>query len=102
MTITKLFLDLPNPFESEWSLRSLSSKISVFFKYDMALTAAAAIGQGLYSVWCLREQGYVTTSTAVKAASAVIAGQFLFGYGATWAGLWVWREGVISGLATGK
>ncbi|RTE83993.1 hypothetical protein BHE90_001356 [Fusarium euwallaceae] len=62
--------DLPNPFKAEWGLSSLTEKLAVFFR----------------------------TCEAAKAALCVIAGQFLVGSGATWAGLWYWREDKIAGL----
>lgn len=52
----------------------------------------------VYSIWDLRRFGYIKTRDGLICASSVVAGQFLFGPGATWAGLWHGREGVIVGL----
>ncbi len=53
----------------------------------------------LYTVWDLRVLGYVTSLQAWKAALGVIGGQLAFGQGATYAGLWWWREKVLADLA---
>lgn len=61
---------------------------------------AALCSHNIYCIWDLRRRGYVTTGRAVKAALGIVAGQVIYGSGATWTGLWVWREGAISGLST--
>ncbi|ORY54546.1 uncharacterized protein BCR38DRAFT_453412 [Pseudomassariella vexata] len=50
----------------------------------------------VWELWC---QGYITTSRALRAASAVVLGQLFVGSGATWVGLWRWREDIITGLS---
>lgn len=96
---SKVFWRLPNPFKREWNLTTLSEMVFVILKYDLVLTVAAIASHNLYSVWELRRQGYISTSRAMKAALAVVLGQVFLGSGATWAGLWSWREDVISGLS---
>lgn len=66
-------------------------------KYSsLALYAGATLGFGLYTVWELRRRGTVSNSDAARSAVLVLAGQVLFGPGATYAGLWWWREGVLA------
>ena len=61
---------------------------------------AAGLVYQLYSVWEMRQNGFVTTLDAAKAVLGVVAGQFLVGSGATWARLWSWRETVLNDLST--
>ncbi|KAH7141068.1 FAD binding domain protein [Dactylonectria macrodidyma] len=67
---------------------------------DVALTVFAITIYNLYAVWDLRRAGYITRRDSFVASLYVILGQIIAGPGATWAGLWSWREGVISGLST--
>ncbi|RSL52982.1 hypothetical protein CEP54_010654 [Fusarium duplospermum] len=86
INICKTFLGLPNPFIAEWGLSTLTEKLAVLFRYDMALATTAFVGSNIHSIWDLRRLGYIRTCEAAKAAVGVIAGQFLVGSGATWAG----------------
>lgn len=99
ISIGRAFFGLPNPFRAEWNITTISEQIATFFRYDAVTALAGYIGGNLYSIWDLRRLGYIQTRSAVKAALAVIVGQFMIGPGATWAGLWSWREDVIAGLA---
>ncbi|OGM44898.1 FAD binding domain protein [Aspergillus bombycis] len=99
IAIGKAFFGLPNPFRAEWNITTISGQIATFFRYDAVTALAGYVGGNLYSIWDLRRLGYIQTRTAVKAALAVIAGQFMIGPGATWAALWSWREDAIAGLA---
>jgi hypothetical protein len=92
VSLRKTFFDLPDIFKTDWSLPTLSSKVATFLKFDMAFAVVGYLGSQLYSVWDLRRLGYIRTDEAVKAGFATLAGQWLFGSGATWAGLWYWRE----------
>ncbi|KAM0281969.1 hypothetical protein ACHAO9_010450 [Fusarium lateritium] len=92
------FFKLPNPLQAEWSFTTLASILTAFFKWDLALTVLSNVGSNLYSIWNLRRLGYVGTRTAVKAGLSVLAGQVFVGSGATWAGLWYWREDKIASL----
>lgn len=67
---------------------------------SLALYAGATLSFGLYTAWELRRRGMVSNSDATGAATGVLAGQVLFGPGATYAGLWWWREGVLARNAT--
>ncbi|KAI1408058.1 FAD binding domain protein [Hypoxylon sp. FL1857] len=98
ISIAKTFFGLPNPFTPNWNLPTLSAKAATFIKYDMALATVSFVGSNLYSIWDMRRLGYIKTREASKAALAVIAGQFLVGSGATWAGLWYWREDKLASL----
>ncbi|KAK2604067.1 hypothetical protein N8I77_007026 [Diaporthe amygdali] len=70
-------------------------------KYStLALYAGATLGFGLYTIWDLRRRGMITNTDTKKAAVGAITGQVLFGPGATYAGLWWWREGVLARVAT--
>ncbi|KAL5356121.1 hypothetical protein BJX96DRAFT_185601 [Aspergillus floccosus] len=99
ISIAQTFFGLPNPFRAHWNLASVSQQVATFFRYDAVTALAGYVGGNLYSVWELRRLGYIKTSSAMKTALAVVAGQFLVGPGATWAALWSWREGVIADLA---
>lgn len=63
---------------------------------SIALYSAATLGFGLCTVWELRRRGMVSGGDARRSAAGVLAGQVLFGPGATYAGLWWWREGVLA------
>ncbi|RYP49832.1 hypothetical protein DL768_004524 [Monosporascus sp. mg162] len=99
LSIRNTFFSLPNLLRADWSLPSPEAKLAVFFKYDMLFAVISFVGSNLYSIWDLRRLGYIKTKEAVKAALSVVAGQFLVGSGATWAGLWYWREGKIASLS---
>lgn len=61
-----------------------------------ALYAGATLGFGLYTAWEMRRRGHATGREAGGAALGVVAGLGLLGPGATYAGLWWWREGVLA------
>ncbi|POS74886.1 FAD binding domain-containing protein [Diaporthe helianthi] len=65
---------------------------------SLALYSVATLGYGLYTVWELRRRGMVSGRDAKRAAAGVLAGQVFFGPGATYVGLWWWREGVLAKL----
>ncbi|KAI1500210.1 FAD binding domain protein [Biscogniauxia marginata] len=98
LSISRTFFGLPNPLSSNWNIPDTASKVAVFFKYDMVLAFSAIVASNLYSVWDLRRLGYIKTRDALKAGAGVMLGQLTVGTGATWAGLWYWREGVLAGL----
>ena len=97
--LSKALWASPSLFKRDWSLATLSANGLGILKHDAVLTVVAIAAHNLYSVWELRCQGYISTLRAMKAASAVVLGQLVFGSGATWAGLWSWREDVIAGLS---
>jgi hypothetical protein len=69
------------------------------FGHNLAVMAVVVLCSNLYSVWDLRRVGYIRTSTAAMAAAFVMTGWLVVGPGATWAGLWYWREMILSTLA---
>jgi hypothetical protein len=99
ISIVKAFFELPNPFQADWNIASVSQQVATCLRYDAVTALAGYLGGNLYSVWDLRRLGYINTRSALAAALGVVAGQFLVGPGATWAALWSWREGVIADLA---
>lgn len=80
------------------SLSQLGFQAATFIAVDQVLATVAIVASNLYTVWDLRRLGYVKTREACKAAAGVILGNVLVGSGATWAGLWYWREKVFSSL----
>lgn len=99
LTVSQLFLGLQDPFSKDWGLADPVAAMMAFLQYDMAVSAAALIAYELFSVWKLRQMGYVTTRCAALAALGVAAGQLTVGPGATWAALWSWRENVLANVA---
>lgn len=73
-----------------------SIDISGFWKYDMVLCFSSVAVWLLYSVFELRKIGYIATSTAFKAVGLTLISGVLMGPGATYAGVWAWRESVIA------
>ncbi|KAF4334853.1 FAD binding domain protein [Fusarium beomiforme] len=92
------FLSLPNMFETDWSLPSLGAKLAALCRYDLVFATVGYLGSQLYSIWDLRRVGFVRTDEAVKAGLLTLAGQWIVGPGATWAGLWYWRETKIASV----
>lgn len=74
-----------------WILEPMS-----FTRFEiLPLYAAATASFGLYVIWEVRRKGYTTTRDASKAAVGFVAGNILVGPGASYAGLWMWREDVL-------
>lgn len=99
LTIVQLFFGLQDPFAADWGLADPAGILAAFLQYDMAVSAAALLAYELFSVWKLRQMGYVTTVRAALALLGVAAGQLTVGAGATWAALWSWREDVLANVA---
>ncbi|KAF6803052.1 FAD binding domain-containing protein [Colletotrichum sojae] len=93
ISLWRAFFDVPS-----FAAADLKIDMGAFMKYDLLLLGAAVAFWCLYSAYDLRRLGYVSTRAAVCASTAVLAGQVVVGPGATYAGLWAWREGVIAGL----
>ncbi|KAI1758575.1 FAD binding domain protein [Hypoxylon sp. FL1150] len=100
ISFAELSGNLPNPFDPEWSLPTVTSQIAVFLKYDFAMCFVSVAVYGLYAIWTLRKMGYIKTSQAAVPLLACILGQVLVGPGATMVGLWSWRESVLADLST--
>lgn len=91
--------------QSFFGLHGLESiDITGFWKYDMILCFSSVAVWLLYSVFELRRFGYITTSTAFNAVGLTLISGVLVGPGATYAGVWAWRESLIAsyGKATVK
>ncbi|KPM40526.1 hypothetical protein AK830_g6053 [Neonectria ditissima] len=66
---------------------------------DVLLTTLVVTIHNFYFVWDLRRAGYTANRETFWALLSIIAGQILAGPGAAWAGLWSWREIIVSGLS---
>ncbi|KAL2276287.1 hypothetical protein FJTKL_01048 [Diaporthe vaccinii] len=99
LTIRELFFGLRDPFAADWGITDPVAAMMAFLQYDMVVSASALVVYELFSVWKLRQVGYVTTRPAAVAALGVAAGQLTVGPGATWAALWSWRENVLANVA---
>lgn len=104
-SVQHLYTIARNVIQRSGSQRSFATAVSSLLTYRIvpgqkysssALYAGATLGFGLYTVWELRRRGAVSNSDAKRSAIVVLAGQVLFGPGATYAGLWWWREGVLA------
>lgn len=104
-SVEHLYTIARNVIQISESQRSLTSAVGSLLTYrvvpgqkysSLALYAGATLGFGLYTVWELRRRGAASNSDAKRSAIMVLAGQVLFGPGATYAGLWWWREGVLA------
>jgi hypothetical protein len=100
-TITGTFFTLSNPFSDDWNFSSIGETMAALLRWDMVLAVTAFLYSNLYSIWDLRRLGYATTREALNAAMLVLAGQVVVGSGATWAGLWCWREWRIAAISKG-
>lgn len=98
LTIRELFLGLQDPFAADWGITDPVAAMMAFLQYDMVVSATALLAYELFSVWKLRQMGYVTTPRAALAALGIAAGQLTVGPGATWAALWSWRENVLANV----
>lgn len=99
LTISQLYFGLQNPFTADWRITDPVAAMMAFLQYDYAISTAALIVYELFSVWKLRQMGYVTTRCAALAVFGLAAGQLSVGPGATWAALWSWRENVLANVA---
>ncbi|KAJ5355557.1 FAD binding domain-containingprotein [Penicillium cataractarum] len=96
INLAETFFALPNPLNRDWNLPSVGETMAAVLRYDMFLAVTAFFGSNIYSIWNLRRLGYIKTREALNAALAVLVGQVFVGSGATWAGLWYWREDKIT------
>lgn len=100
--LSKMALNQPNALAKaqavlKWVLEPMS-----FTCFEMlSLYAAATATFGLYTVWDLRRRGYTTSRQAKRVAVGYLAGNILVGPGASYAGLWMWRECVMASLQPG-
>lgn len=99
LAISELFFGLRDPLAADWAIADPVAAMMAFLQYDMVVSASALIVYEIFSVWKLRQMGYVTTPRAALAVLGVAAGQLTVGPGATWAALWSWRENVLANVA---
>ncbi|KAH7033741.1 FAD binding domain protein [Microdochium trichocladiopsis] len=74
--------------------------VNQFPIFDLTRALPAILLFELYTVYEMRRLGQITTITAIRAACLVLLAQILVGPGASWIGLWFWRENTIAGLST--
>ncbi|KAG7142830.1 hypothetical protein HYQ45_000923 [Verticillium longisporum] len=94
--VNRTLLPSTNLTVSDIPLSNMGEDFDSLHKYDLMAGLAAVIASKMYSIWDLRRLGYIKTLEAIEVAVSVVAGQVLVGPGATWAGLWYWRESVIA------
>jgi hypothetical protein len=94
----RTFGDIANPFGRPAGFDA-GEQIFNPFKYDMAIHTVVLVIWCLYTVFEMRHLGYVRTREAMVAAIGVSILLLALGPGAMYAGVWYWRENVISGLA---
>ncbi|KAI1083641.1 FAD/NAD(P)-binding domain-containing protein [Whalleya microplaca] len=88
------------PFNTGSRVHTSFDKAFAISKYELLWTIAGVVSHSLYLVWELRRQGYITTSRALRVALVVTLGQVIVGPGASWAGIYRWRENIISELSS--
>ena len=98
ISLWRAFFDVPNPFNRQADLAG-NEKIFNLFKYDLIFYALVLLVWCLYSVFEMRRLGYVRTRQALIAAVGMPVSLVILGPGAMYAGVWHWRENVISGLS---
>lgn len=97
LSLNHVFLDLPHPF-GEWDLSDPTRAIFIFMKFDMLFYVLSVLVYLLYNIWDLMKLGCVSTQDATRATVATFAGQVLVGPGATYVGVWRWREEALTKL----
>ena len=98
ISIFDTFFNVPSLLQSNWNLSDSWSYFSIFFKYDLLVAVSAWAFSHIHTIWDLRRSGYITTKTGLTAVAGMLLGHLLIGPGATWVGLWYWREKVFMGL----
>ncbi|EEY23119.1 FAD binding domain-containing protein [Verticillium alfalfae VaMs.102] len=94
--VNRTLLRSTNLFIPDNSWPNIGDDFDLLHKYDLMAGLAAVFASKIYSIWDLRRLGYIKTLEAIQVVVGVVAGQILVGPGATWAGLWYWRESVIA------
>ncbi|KAH8898447.1 FAD binding domain-containing protein [Thozetella sp. PMI_491] len=99
-SLARVFFDVPSPFGT-WNSSTLGAQEAIFtwFKWDMLLYVGALLVWCMYTVYELRRMGYITTVSAKTSALAVFGSSVLLGPGATYVGVWYWRENAIAKLS---
>ncbi|KAH7144160.1 FAD binding domain protein [Dactylonectria estremocensis] len=100
LAYTYSYINMRSTAVLDFESRGILSVLTSVMSSEVVLTVIAITVHNLYSVWDLRRAGYIATRSSFAASLCVTLSQVIAGPGATWAGLWSWREGVISGLST--
>lgn len=87
------------PHGSKWNISTISRVLDAFFKHEAVSFPASVSFYTIYIIFGLRQKGYLTTRDAIMATTTVVFGHMIIGPSATWAALWAWRKGVITGLS---
>lgn len=95
----RLFGDVPNIFVGTSEITDPAEGVFVMLKYDFIFSVTPMLVFLLYTVWDIRNLGYITTPTARNAVASLLAGYVLVGPAAAYAGLWYWRESVFDSLS---
>jgi len=98
ISIKSIMFGLLSFFQSGGNISRVKSRVTISLWYDMAIAVAVWLLGNLYAIWNLRRLGYIKTRDVHAPVLGIMAGQILVGPGATWVGLWYWREGVLSEL----
>jgi hypothetical protein len=100
LSLARVFFDVPSPF-GVWTSSTLGVQEAIFtwLKWDMLLYVGALLVWCIYTVFELRRLGYITTASAKTSSLAIFGSSILLGPGATYVGVWYWREKVIARLS---
>ncbi|KAI2643557.1 FAD/NAD(P)-binding domain-containing protein [Xylaria nigripes] len=82
-----------------WSTLFSPEKLHSSVGSGLLSISAAAVGHSLYMIWELRNQGYITTFSGLKAALGLFLGSVIVGPSASWLAIYRWRENVLASLA---
>ncbi|KAF7562282.1 hypothetical protein G7046_g1870 [Stylonectria norvegica] len=93
-------LEVSRLYGSNESGKGNYSGLLSLFTSNIPVTVLGIVTQNLYSIWDLRRAGFITTWVMAKTMACLTATVIMFGPGAAWAGLWSWRESIISSLST--
>jgi hypothetical protein len=88
------------PFDRLFEVVSAQWRGLSILSDEMLWMRAGALSHSLYMILELRQQGYVSTPRALKAAVVTVLGQILVGPGASWVSVYRWREDVILNLSS--
>ncbi|KFA45737.1 hypothetical protein S40293_09453 [Stachybotrys chartarum IBT 40293] len=97
-TMEDILFHQPQPHGSKLNISTISRVLDAFFKHEVSFLASVSF-YSIYTIFGLRQKGYLVTRDAIMAMAAVVFGQIIIGPSATWAALWAWREDVISSLS---
>jgi len=91
---------LAMPFDRLFEVISVQWKGLAVLSDEMLWMRVGALSHSLYMIMELRQQGYINTASALKAAVATVLRQIFVGPGASWVSVYRWREDVILNLSS--